>query len=289
VSATTHAGSPRRGIAWGRRSARHAAPRPHRATSFPVFLHDTGLIFSRQLRLMLRNPVWVIIGLFQPMLYLALFGPLLTRITLLALPGVPPGKPYNFFVPGLMIQLGLFGSAFVGFAIIAEWRLGVIERFRVTPVSRLALLVGRVLRDVLVLEIQAVILVLAGLLFGLRAPVQGVLIGLGFVAVVAVSLAATSYALGLLIKSETGLAPLINMVAVPLMLLSGVMLPMALGPQWLRTVARFTPFGYIINAMREAFNGVYYNHIMLEGVAVSVGLAALCLTLAVRVFMRENA
>jgi ABC-2 type transport system permease protein len=274
---------------WGRSQARHAAPRPHRATSFPVFLHDTGLVFTRQLRLLLRNPVWVIIGVFQPLLYLALFGPLLTRITLMSLPGVPVGKPYNFFVPGLLIQLGLFGSAFVGFAIIAEWRMGVIERFRVTPVSRLALLVGRVLRDVLTLEIQAVILVLAALIFGLRAPVVGVLIGLGFVAVVAVSLAATSYALGLLLKSEAGLAPLVNMVAVPLMLLSGVMLPMALGPGWLRTVAKFTPFGYIINAMREAFNGVYYNHIVLEGLLVSVGLAVVCLTLAVRAFMRENA
>jgi len=254
-----------------------------------VFLHDTGLIFNRQVHLLLRNPIWVIIGLVQPLLYLGLFAPLLTRITLLALPGVPAGKPYNFFVPGLLIQLGLFGSAFVGFAIIAEWRMGVIERFRVTPVSRLALLVGRVLRDVLMLEIQATILVLAGVALGLRSPVLGVLIGLGFVAVVAISLAATSYALGLLIKSEAGLAPLINMVAVPLMLLSGVMLPISLGPHWLRTVAKFTPFGYIINAMREVFNGVYYNRIVLEGLVVAVGLAAVCLTLAVRAFMRENA
>lgn len=289
MTATTHAGARRRRAVWGRKPARHAAPRAHRATSFPTFLSDTGLIFSRQLRLLLRNPVWVIIGLIQPMLYLALFGPLLTRISRLGLPGMPANQPYNFFVPGLLIELGLFGSAFVGFAIIAEWRLGVIERFRVTPVSRLALLVGRVLRDVLTLEIQGIVLVLAGLAFGLRAPVLGVLISLGFVAVVAVSLAATSYALGLLLKSEAGLAPLINMVAVPLMLLSGVMLPMTLGPSWLRTVARFTPFGYIINAMREAFEGIYFNRVMLEGVAVAVGLATVCLWGAVRAFMRENA
>jgi ABC-2 type transport system permease protein len=105
---------------------------------------------------------------------------------------------YRFFVPGLLIQLGLFGAAFVGFSIIADWLAGVIERFRVTPVSRLALLAGRVLRDVVVLLVQAVILVLAGIAFEMRAPVGGVLIGLGFIAVVAVSLAAISYTVGLL-------------------------------------------------------------------------------------------
>jgi len=285
---TTHAGPPRR-TSGGRANARHAAPAPEAAASFPAFVHDTMLIFRRQMRLSLRNPIWVIIGLIQPVLYLAFFGPLLTKIVGLGLPGLPAGKAYNFFVPGLLIQLGLFGAAFVGFAIIADWRLGVVERFRVTPVSRLALLAGRVLRDVITLIVQAIILVLAGLLFGLRAPLIGLLIGLGFVAIVAVSLSATSYALGLALKSEAGLAPLINMVVVPLMLLSGIMLPMSLGPAWLRTVARFTPFGYIINAMREAFAGSYFNNVMLEGVGVAVAMAVLCLMLAVRAFIRENA
>ena len=123
----------------------------------------------------------------------------------------------------------------------------------------MALLAGRVLRDVLTLTVQAIVLVLAGLAFGLRAPLGGVLIGLGFVAVVAVSLSAVSYAVGLLLKSEDALAPLLNMVMVPLMLLSGIMLPMTLGPQWLRDVAKATPFGYIINAMRDAFAGHYFN------------------------------
>lgn len=289
MSAISHAGASRHRAIWARRRPRHAAPRPHRTTTFPTFVQDTLVIFRRHMRLSLRNPIWIIIGLVQPFLYLSLFGPLLDRISLLGLPGMQRGRPYNFFVPGLLIELGLFGSAFVGFTIIGEWRLGLIERFRVTPVSRLALLLGRVLRDVVTLEVQAVVLVLSGLAFGLRAPLVGILIGLGFVAVVAVSLSATSYALGLLLKSEAALAPLINMFAVPLTLLSGVMLPMALGPHWLQTVARFTPFGYIINAMRAAFRGSYTTSAMLEGVYVAVGMAALCLSLAVRAFVRENA
>jgi ABC-2 type transport system permease protein len=253
------------------------------------FARDTLLIFRRQMRLSLRNPAWVIIGLVQPILYLLFFGPLLTKIAGGGIPGFPDGNAYSFFVPGLLVQLGLFGAAFVGFTIIADWRVGVIERLRVTPVSRLAILTGRLMRDVLTLLVQAVVLVLAGLAFGMRAPAAGVLIGLCFVAVVAISLAAVSYTVGLLTKSEDVLAPMLNMVVVPLMLLSGIMLPMTLGPGWLQGIARATPFRYIIDAMREGYAGHYANAIMVEGILVSVGLAALCLWIASRVFVRENA
>ncbi|HET7014276.1 MAG TPA: ABC transporter permease [Streptosporangiaceae bacterium] len=264
------------------------APARHQPAALGFF-SDTWLIFTRQMKLSLRNPAWVIIGLIQPILYLAFFGPLLTKIAKAGALGVAANNPYAFFVPGLLIQLGLFGAAFVGFTIIADWRAGVIERFRVTPVSRMALLAGRVLRDVLTLIVQAIVLVLAGLAFGLRAPILGVLVGLGFVALVAVSLAAVSYAVGLLLKSEDALAPLLQTVMVPLMLLSGIMLPMTLGPHWLRGIAKATPFGYIINAMRDAFAGHYLNAIMVEGICVAVGLAAVCLWLASRAFIKENA
>ncbi len=86
------------------------------------FFTDTWLIFVRQLKLSLRNPAWVIIGLIQPILYLAFFGPLLSKIAKGGILGVPANNPYSFFVPGLLIQLGLFGAAFVGFSIIADWR-----------------------------------------------------------------------------------------------------------------------------------------------------------------------
>jgi len=252
------------------------------------FARDTLLIFRRQLRLSLRNPAWVIIGLIQPLLYLAFFGPLFAKVFDTGVSG-GAHNAYGYFVPGWLIMMGLFGAAFVGFTIIADWRNGVIERFRVTPVSRLAILAGRVLRDVVTLLVQALLLVLAGLAFGLRAPVIGVLIGFGFIAVVAVSLAALSYMTGLLTKSEDVLAPALNMVTVPLMLLSGIMLPLVIGPGWLQAVARVSPFRYIINAMRAAYAGHYGGSIMIEGIAVAVGLAALCLWLAGRAFMRENA
>jgi ABC-2 type transport system permease protein len=255
-----------------------------------TFIHDTLIVFRRQMRLSLRNPAWVIIALVQPILYLALFGPLLTKVPLNgSTSAAGTAGAYKFFVPGLLIQLGLFGSTFVGFAIISDWRAGVIERFRVTPVSRLAIMTGRVLRDVVTLVVQAVILVLVAVAFGLRAPVTAILLSLGFIVVVAVGLASVSYATALLVKSEDAFAPMLNSVVLPLVLLSGIMLPLTLGPGWLQGIGRISPFRYIIDAMRGAFYGQYATTIMLEGVLVAVGLAAVCLWLGSRVFVRENA
>jgi ABC-2 type transport system permease protein len=257
------------------------------------FIHDTWFIFRRQVRLVLRNPAFLTIGLLQPILYLVLFGPLLANLPAGSLSGGTgtggTADAYRFFVPGLLIQLALFGSTFVGFAIISDWRSGVIERYRVTPVSRVAILAGRVLRDVAMLIIQSVILIVAGLAFGLRAPLPAVLMGFVYIVLVAIGLASVSYAVALTLKSEDAFAPLINSIIVPLVLLSGIMLPLNLGPGWLQGIARISPFRYIIDAMRQAYAGHYFDTIVVEGLAVAVGLAAVLMWLGSRVFVRENA
>jgi ABC-2 type transport system permease protein len=257
------------------------------------FIHDTWFIFRRQVRLVLRNPAFLTIGLLQPILYLVLFGPLLANLPAGSLSGGSStggtADAYRFFVPGLLIQLALFGSTFVGFAIISDWRSGVIERYRVTPVSRVAILAGRVLRDVAMLIIQSIVLIVAGLAFGLRAPLPAVLMGFVYIVLVAIGLASVSYAVALTLKSEDAFAPLINSIIVPLVLLSGIMLPLNLGPGWLQGIARISPFRYIIDAMREAYAGHYFDTIVVEGLAVAVGLAAVLMWLGSRVFVRENA
>ena len=145
-------------------------------------LRDSWLVYQRYLGILLRNPAWVIIGVTQPVLYLLLFAPLLKSIA--RMPGFPPGGAYNVFVPGLLIQLGLFGAAGVGFSLISELRFGVIERLRVTPVSRAALLIGRAMRDVMNLLIQSLILVLLALPFGLSIHVGGLLLVLALIALI---------------------------------------------------------------------------------------------------------
>jgi ABC-2 type transport system permease protein len=252
-------------------------------------LRDTWLVFVRDVRQSLRNPAWVMIGLTQPLLYLVLFGPLLEKVVS-ATPGLPPGNAWQVFVPALLIQMGLFGTAFVGFALIAEYRAGVIERMRVTPVSRTALLLGRVMGTALQLVVQAALITLCAVLFtGLRVPPLGVLLGLVLVALLGVTMASSSYALALRLKSEDALAPLLNSVLMPVLLLSGILLPMSIAPHWLYVLSRFNPFSHVVDAERAAFRGDFDTDNLLLGSLVSLGITVLAVIWGIRTFQRENA
>lgn len=249
-----------------------------------MLLHDTALIFGRYARQTLRSRFAMLFGVLMPLLYLLFFGPLLT-----GLPLASRGTSWQILVPGLLLQLGLFGAAFAGFSIIIEKNLGIVERMRVTPVSRLALLLGRVLRDAAVFVLQGVLLVLAALVMGLRAPLAGILIGFAFVALLTVSLASLSYALALKVSTPQEFGPTVNALTMPSMLLSGLMLPMALAPGWLDVLSHFMPFRYLVDAVRDAYVGSYATAHMLYGVLVALGLTALAVTVGTRVFRRTGA
>lgn len=249
------------------------------------FFRESYVIFRRQLRMNLRNPAWVLIGVMQPVLYLMLFAPLLKPLT----EQFGATNAYTFFVPGLLVQLGVFGALFAGFGLIAEWREGVIEAERVTPASRTALLFGRLMRDILQLFVQALILVGLGFVMGMTAPVLGVVLGIGLTLLIGAAGAAASNALALTAKSEEVMAPVTNMLMMPIMLLSGILLPMTLGPAWLQTASDFMPTRYIVDAVRGAFAGTFADSAILWGVLWSVLLFALALWWGTRVFRKENA
>jgi ABC-2 type transport system permease protein len=253
-----------------------------------TFLRDTWLIFDRSMRLSLRNPTWVVIGLIQPILYLALFGPLLKQVVA-STPGLPPGDEWQIFVPGLLVQLGIFGAAFVGFGLIAEYRAGVIERQRVSPASRVALLAGRVLRDVVVLLVQAILLTATAAAFGLRAPWGGVILAIAVVALLGAAFASLSYAAALRLKSEDALAPLFNGLAVPLLLLSGILLPMSLAPAWLRGVSDVNPLKHVVDGVRVFFAGDIVSSVGAWGLVSTLGLVIAGIWFGTLTFRRESA
>jgi ABC-2 type transport system permease protein len=250
-------------------------------------LHDIWLVFIRYWGIFLRNPAWVVIGVLQPVLYLVLFAPLLKSIA--SVQGFPPGGAYNVFVPGLLIQLGMFGAAGVGFSLIAELRAGVVERFRVTPVSRLALLLGRAFRDILMLLMQATILIVLSLPFGLNIHFTGVLVVLGLVGLLGLLMASISYACALWLKSEDSFAPLIFTATLPLLLLSGVLLPLTLAPGWLRAIAAANPLSYAVDAARAVFNDHLGDVSVEKGVLLTAVLAVVAVAIATRSFGRALA
>ncbi|MFG2643394.1 ABC transporter permease [Streptomyces sp. NPDC048370] len=249
-----------------------------------MLFHDTALVFGRYARQTLRSKFQIFFGALMPLLYLLFFGPLLSD-----LPLGREGDSWQVLVPGLLLQLGLFGASFAGFSLIMEKNWGVVERMRVTPVSRLALLLGRLLRDASLFVFQAVLLVLTALVMGLRAPLAGVLIGFVFVALLTFSLASLSYALAMKVNTPTEFGPTVNALTLPAMLLSGLMLPMALAPTWLNVLSHFMPFRYLVDAVRDAYVGQYATATTLYGVLVAVGLTLAAVTVGTRTFLKAGA
>ena len=250
-------------------------------------LRDTWLVFVRYFGIFIHNPAWVAIGVLQPVLYLVLFAPLLKPIA--AMRGFPPGGAYNVFVPGLLVQLGMFGAAGVGFSLISELRMGVIERLRVTPVSRVALLFGRALRDMFSIVMQSLILILIALPFGLSINPLGVVVVLALIGLIGLLTASIAYAVALAVKSEDTYAPIVFTAALPILLLSGVLLPMSIAPQWLQNIAAVNPLLYAVDAARHVFLGNLGDPSVIKGVVILVVLSAVAVVIGARQFGRAVA
>jgi ABC-2 type transport system permease protein len=250
-----------------------------------TFVRESFIVFRRQLRMNLRNPAWVIIGVLQPVLYLFLFGPLLKPL----ISQFGATNAYTFFVPGMLVQLGIFGAFFAGFSLIGEWREGVIEAERVTPASRSALLVGRLVRDLLQLLVQALILIVLGFALGMEASLRGLVLGVLLTLLIGGACAAASNALALTTKSEDVMAPVINMVMMPVLLLSGILLPMTIGPGWLERASDFMPIRHIVDAVRNSFAGDFASSGLFWGTGWAVLLFVLAIWWGTVTFRREDA
>ncbi len=252
-----------------------------------AFLKEFRLLFVRSVKGSLRNPVWLFLGLFQPALYLLLFAPLLGGLG--NVPGFPSGGAYAVFTPGLLVMVALYSTAFAGFGLVDQIRSGVVERLLVTPASRLAILLGYVIRDVVTLLIQSGILIGLALAMGLKVNLGGLLVTFAMMVLTGTLMASTSYALALMLKREDSLASVINTVATPLLLLSGITLPLSLAPRIIRSIASVNPFAYEVTAGRALFQGNFADSAILVGIVFLAALAALSFVWAARSFRKGAA
>jgi ABC-2 type transport system permease protein len=245
-------------------------------------LRDTWLIFQRQILLSLRNPAWVFVGIVQPVFYLLLFAPLVKP----AIRASSDAEAYGVFVPGLLVMLAFF-SGFVGFGIIAELRAGVIERSRVTPVNRFALMLGRSLRDVVTLIVQAAIITVLAFPFGLSVALDNVLLAYLVIGLISLMMSSLSYAGALKLRSEDALAPLLNTIFQPILLTAGILLPLTAAPKWLQRVADWNPFSWAVDAARALFAGNPGDDHVWQALLILGGLTVLSMIWGARTFARS--
>jgi len=246
-------------------------------------VRDTGLLFKRYTLQMLRNPVWLFVGFSTPVLYLALFTPLLKAASRSL--GVPSGGVLDFFLPGILSLLAFASGSSMGFGTIFELQSGVIERFRVTPASRFAILIGPILSGLVMMTVFDSVVVAVGYGFGFHVHWLGLVV----LALLASLMAAFSTATALVTKDISSFAAIINGMNLPMLLLAGVLLPISVGPLWLRVLGHFNPLFYLVQASRFLAAGTFGAPAVWQAFAVLVPLCGLVLFWATRVFRRAVA
>ena len=238
---------------------------------------------QRYLTQLLRNPVWVIVGFSTPILYLALFTPLLKH--LIGSGGLPTGNVLDLFLPGILSLLAFASGIGPGFSTIFELKAGVIERFRVTPASRFAILhrpdPGQHGDDAGVRRGRRRCRRSGS---GSRCTGPGWLSWPSCSALLMVTTAAWSIATALVTKEISGFAAIANGINLPILLLAGVLLPISLGPAWMRVLAHFNPLYYLVQASRVLAAGTLSGTAVWQAFAVLAPLCLLVLAWATRVF-----
>ncbi len=242
---------------------------------------DIRTVFSRELRPTLRQPFTIVISMVQPLVFLALFAPLL--------PDIAGGSALQWFVPGIVVMSCLFATSMTGSNLLFEIQTGSHERMLVTPLRRPALLIGRALKEIVPMVAQAALIVAVCVPFGFEVHLGGAVLGMVILAGFCVGLGALSYTLALASKNQEWLFWTVQQTLLfPLLLLAGMLLPIDDGPGWLRTLAKFNPLTYVVDAERALFNGDVFARTTVYGLVAAVAVAALGLLVGVRAMKRSD-
>ncbi|WP_017626959.1 ABC transporter permease [Nocardiopsis chromatogenes] len=255
---------------------------PPSASPVPRFVRDVATVFTREITPSVREPLGPLFTLGQPLLLLFFFGPLLGTVGA----GGDQGS-WQWFVPGVLVMLALFGPMMAGYTLLMELLGGAMERMLVSPLNRTAMLIGRALKEFALLLAQSVLIVLLAVPLGFELYPLGLLAGLLLLAVFGVGLGSLSFLLAMKAAPSGELFYGVTQLAVfPLMLLSGVLLPMDFGPGWLQAVALVNPVAHIADAMRTLFAGSFTDPSIAWGALSAAVVAALGLIFGTRAMRR---
>lgn len=238
---------------------------------------DTGYLFIRYLKKLVRNPILLFFSLFQPIIFLLLFTQLFSKFSTLPgfLAATGASSYLQFATAGILLQ-NAFGSALQsGTSIVLDLDTGYLQKMLVTPVSRYAILLGRLTSDAFrVIAQSAIILALA---YALGATVEtgvvGILLMLFTVAFFGLAWSGISLAIGLKTRSSETVFAIGGFLTFPLLFMSTALTPKLFMPDWISNVSNFNPISYTVDAARALMVTGYDWSTVLKAFGV-IGLIA---------------
>jgi ABC-2 type transport system permease protein len=213
-------------------------------------LAHSWFMVGRQARNLFREPIWIVMMLVQPMIWLLLYSQLFRRIT--ELPGFETRSYLDFFAPAVVIMTAFFQGTWSGMGMITDLDRGVIERFLATPARRSALVLSQVLRSGMTSAIQGVIILVVCLFLGTTngGPVGWAAI-LVAAALISAGFSGISQGIALLTRREATMIAVANFIGLPLMFFSAMLIDFELIPGWMQWAARLNPVQWAVDAARE--------------------------------------
>jgi ABC-2 type transport system permease protein len=211
---------------------------------------DTRYLFVRYLKKLIRNPILLFFSLFQPIIFLLLFTQLFSKLA--ELPGLGASSYLLFATPGILLQ-NAFGSALQsGTSIVLDLDTGFLQKMLVTPVSRYAILLGRLTSDAFRVVVQSTIILALAYALGASAVtgIIGILLMLITVAFFGLAWSGISLAIGLKTRSSETVFAIGGFLTFPLLFMSTALTPVTFMPDWIKTVSMFNPISYTVDAAR---------------------------------------
>lgn len=167
-------------------------------------------------------------------------------------PSSAAGQQYlDYFYPGALIMIVLFTSIFTMMSVIEDRKEGFLLSVLVAPVSRSAIVLGKVLGGTTLATIQGLIFLVFAPLVGVRFDFGGFLLIAAAVFLVSFALTALGFAIAWPMDSTQAFHAIINLFLIPLWLLSGALFPLTGASGWLRVIMRANPLTYGVEALRD--------------------------------------
>lgn len=250
------------------------------------FVTKTLAIIELEIRKLRHDFTELITRAVQPLLWLLLFGSVLSRARIIP----TGGTPYlDFIAPGILGQSALFVSIFYGVAVIWERDLGITNKFLVSPTPRAALVLGKALSAGVRSLSQVVIIYLVTLLMGVKLNWNPLaLAGVLSIVVLGAALFSTlSLIIACLVKTRERFMGIGQVITMPLFFASNAIYPLSLMPTWLRAISHINPLSYQVDALRALMlqNGVS-NFGLGVDFAVLLGTTVVLVAIGARLYPR---
>lgn len=247
---------------------------------------------KREFTRFIRQPQRVIGTVAQPLLFWLFLGAGLGGS--FRPPGMEEVTYLEYFYPGVMVMMMLFASIFSSITIIEDRDAGFLQGVLVAPVSRLAIVLGKVLGGVSIAMVQVVIFTIAAPFLGLSLSAGGLAMLLMAFLLTGIGFAALGFLLAWGMRSTSGFHAVMMVFLMPLWLLSGALFPVAGVPGWLHWVMMVNPVHHALNIIRAPFYGgadvaAFTATPYAVSLSVTIAWAVICLGLSMlRVGKREK-